>query len=87
MAKGAGMIRPDMATTLAQVTLDAELPQAALRRILRNAVADSFNAISVDGCTSTNDCVFMLANGASGVVVDGPRQLRRADRRRLRADA
>jgi glutamate N-acetyltransferase/amino-acid N-acetyltransferase len=76
MAKGAGMIRPNMATTLAQVTLDAELPQAALRRILRNAVAGSFNAISVDGCTSTNDCVFMLANGASGVAVDGPRQLR-----------
>ena len=45
MAKGAGMIRPNMATTLAQVTLDAELPQAALRRILRNAVAGSFNAI------------------------------------------
>src|SRR4051794_1533516 len=76
MAKGAGMVRPNMATTLAQVTLDAELPQAGLRRILRNAVADSFNAISVDGCTSTNDCVFMLANGASGVAVDGPRQLR-----------
>ena len=49
MAKGAGMIRPDMATTLAQVTLDAEVPQATLRRILRQAVADSFNAISVDG--------------------------------------
>ena len=76
MAKGAGMIRPDMATTLAQVTLDAEVPHTTLRRILRQAVADSFNAISVDGCTSTNDCVFMLANGASGVTVDGPRQLR-----------
>jgi glutamate N-acetyltransferase / amino-acid N-acetyltransferase len=76
IAKGAGMIRPDMATTLAHVTLDAELPQATLRRMLRQAVADSFNAISVDGCTSTNDCVFMLANGASGVTVDGPRQLR-----------
>jgi glutamate N-acetyltransferase/amino-acid N-acetyltransferase len=76
MAKGAGMIRPDMATTLAQVTLDAEVPATTLRRILRQAVADSFNAISVDGCTSTNDCVFMLANGASDVVVDGPRRLR-----------
>jgi glutamate N-acetyltransferase / amino-acid N-acetyltransferase len=76
MAKGAGMIRPDMATTLAQVTLDAEVPHTTLRRILRQAVADSFNAISVDGCTSTNDCVFMLANGASGVTVDGPRELR-----------
>jgi glutamate N-acetyltransferase / amino-acid N-acetyltransferase len=76
MAKGAGMIRPDMATTLAQVTLDAAVPHATLRRMLRHAVGESFNAISVDGCTSTNDCVFMLANGASGVAVDGPRQLR-----------
>jgi glutamate N-acetyltransferase/amino-acid N-acetyltransferase len=76
MAKGAGMIRPDMATTLAQVTLDAEVPSATLRRMLRQAVAESFNAISVDGCTSTNDCVFVLANGASGIAVDGPRQLR-----------
>jgi glutamate N-acetyltransferase/amino-acid N-acetyltransferase len=65
-----------MATTLAQVTLDADVPHTTVRRILRQAVADSFNAISVDGCTSTNDCVFMLANGASGVTVDGPRQLR-----------
>jgi glutamate N-acetyltransferase/amino-acid N-acetyltransferase len=76
MAKGAGMIRPDMATTLAQVTLDAEVPSATLRRMLRQATAESFNAISVDGCTSTNDCVFVLANGASGIPVDGPRQAR-----------
>ena len=76
MAKGAGMIRPDMATTLAQVTLDAEVPSATLRRMLRQAVAESFNAISVDGCTSTNDCVFVLANGASGIAVEGPRQVR-----------
>ena len=76
MAKGAGMIRPDMATTLAQVTLDAEVPSATLRRMLRQAAAESFNAISVDGCTSTNDCVFVLANGASGISVDGPRQVR-----------
>ena len=76
MAKGAGMIRPDMATTLAQVTLDAEVPSATLRRMLRQAAAESFNAISVDGCTSTNDCVFVLANGASGISVDGSRQVR-----------
>ena len=69
MAKGAGMIRPDMATTLAQVTTDAEVPPAGAAPVLPNAVADSFNAISVDGCTSTNDCVFLLANGASGVAV------------------
>jgi len=76
VAKGAGMIRPDMATTLAHVTMDAEVPHATLRRLLRQAVAGSFNAISVDGCTSTNDCVFVLANGASGAVVDGGRKLR-----------
>jgi glutamate N-acetyltransferase/amino-acid N-acetyltransferase len=78
MAKGAGMIRPDMATTLAQVTTDAAVPAPVLRRMLRDAVAGSFNAISVDGCTSTNDCVFVLANGASGVTIENS-----ADRRRL----
>ncbi len=76
VAKGAGMIRPDMATTLAHVTMDAELPHATLRRVLRQAVAGSFNSISVDGCTSTNDCVFVLANGASGLAVDGGRRER-----------
>jgi len=76
MAKGAGMIRPDMATTLAQVTLDAEVAPHALRRVLRDAVGGSFNAISVDGCTSTNDCVFILANGAGDVVVETARQVK-----------
>ncbi len=76
VAKGAGMIRPDMATTLAHITIDAEVPHAALRRVLRNAVAGSFNAISVDGCTSTNDCVFVLANGASGIAVESGRAVR-----------
>jgi len=76
IAKGAGMIRPDMATTLAHLTMDAEVPPATLRRMLRQASAASFNAISVDGCTSTNDCVFVLANGASGVAADGPRVVR-----------
>ena len=76
MAKGAGMIRPDMATTLAQVTVDAEVEPATLRRVMRDAVGGSFNAISVDGCTSTNDCVFILANGAGGVVVETTRQVK-----------
>ena len=70
MAKGAGMIRPDMATTLAQLTTDAEVSPAVLQQVLADAMADSFNAISVDGCTSTNDCVFLLANGASGATVE-----------------
>jgi glutamate N-acetyltransferase/amino-acid N-acetyltransferase len=56
--------------------MDAEVPPATLRRMLRQASAASFNAISVDGCTSTNDCVFVLANGASGVAADGPRVVR-----------
>jgi glutamate N-acetyltransferase/amino-acid N-acetyltransferase len=76
MAKGAGMIRPDMATTLAQITTDAAVAVPVLRRILRESMACSFNAISVDGCTSTNDCVFMLANGASGASVDSGRAAR-----------
>jgi len=75
MAKGAGMIHPNMATMLAFVTTDAQIDGAALRPMLRSAAADSFNAISVDGDTSTNDTLLVLANGASGVRVgtlDGP---------------
>jgi glutamate N-acetyltransferase/amino-acid N-acetyltransferase len=70
MAKGAGMIHPNMATMLAFVTTDALIDSAALRPMLRSAAADSFNAISVDGDTSTNDTLILLANGASGVRVD-----------------
>jgi glutamate N-acetyltransferase / amino-acid N-acetyltransferase len=70
MAKGSGMIEPMMATMLAFVTSDASVPAALLDRALREAVNDSFNAITVDGECSTNDCVMLLANGASGAVVD-----------------
>ncbi|HET6947304.1 MAG TPA: bifunctional glutamate N-acetyltransferase/amino-acid acetyltransferase ArgJ [bacterium] len=66
MAKGAGMIHPDMATTLCFLTTDAAVPAPVLRRALRQAVDRSFNAISVDGDTSTNDTVFLLANGHAG---------------------
>jgi glutamate N-acetyltransferase/amino-acid N-acetyltransferase len=75
IAKGAGMIHPNMATLLSFVTTDALIDGAALRPMLRSAAADSFNAISVDGDTSTNDTLLLLANGASGVRVgtlDGP---------------
>lgn len=65
MAKGSGMIHPRMATTLAFVLTDAVVPPAALRTALRHAVAGSFNRISVDGDTSTNDTVAVFANGAS----------------------
>jgi len=69
MAKGAGMIRPDMATTLTQVTTDAAVEPLLLRRLLRAGIGASFNVISVDGTQSTNDCALVLANGASGVSV------------------
>ena len=70
IAKGSGMIEPMMATMLGFVTTDAGVPAALLTRALREAVDDSFNAITVDGECSTNDCVMLLANGASGAVVD-----------------
>jgi len=65
MAKGSGMIHPRMATTLAFVMTDAAVTPAALRTALKQAVERSFNRISVDGDTSTNDTVAVLANGAS----------------------
>jgi len=70
MAKGSGMIEPMMATMLAFLTTDADVPQPLLDRALRDAVHDTFNAITVDGECSTNDCVMVLANGASGATVD-----------------
>jgi glutamate N-acetyltransferase/amino-acid N-acetyltransferase len=70
MAKGSGMIEPMMATMLGFVTTDAGVPKALLDRALREVVNDTFNAITVDGDSSTNDCVMILANGASGVTVD-----------------
>jgi glutamate N-acetyltransferase/amino-acid N-acetyltransferase len=75
IAKGAGMIHPNMATLLAFVTTDALVDSAALRPMLRSAADETFNMISVDGDTSTNDTLLVLANGASGVRVgtlDGP---------------
>lgn len=65
-AKGAGMIHPNMATMLAFVVTDAAAPPTVLRRALRAAVGRTFNAITVDGDTSTNDTLALLANGASG---------------------
>jgi glutamate N-acetyltransferase/amino-acid N-acetyltransferase len=70
MAKGSGMIEPRMATMLGYLTTDAEVEPAMLRRALREASRFTFNAITVDGESSTNDCVFALASGASGVRVD-----------------
>ncbi|HYM24464.1 MAG TPA: bifunctional glutamate N-acetyltransferase/amino-acid acetyltransferase ArgJ [Vicinamibacterales bacterium] len=70
MAKGSGMIEPMLATMLAFVTTDADVPPALLSRALTEAVDESFNAITVDGDCSTNDCVMLLANGASSVAID-----------------
>ncbi|MYB18644.1 MAG: bifunctional glutamate N-acetyltransferase/amino-acid acetyltransferase ArgJ [Holophagales bacterium] len=67
IAKGAGMMAPDMATTLAFVTTDVKASPAALDLALRTAVEPTFNSITVDGDTSTNDCILLLANGAAGV--------------------
>ena len=70
MAKGSGMIHPDLATMLAVVTTDYPLEHREAIEFLRPAVEQSFNAISVDGEPSTNDCVLLLANGASGAARD-----------------
>lgn len=67
MTKGSGMIQPNMATTLGFVMTDAVVSPALLRTALKRAVDRSYNRISVDGDTSTNDTVAVLANGASGV--------------------
>ncbi|MGC7881711.1 bifunctional glutamate N-acetyltransferase/amino-acid acetyltransferase ArgJ [Desulforudis sp. 1031] len=66
MAKGSGMIHPNMATMLAFVTTDAAVAPGALQRAVRNAVEVSFNMISVDGDTSTNDMLVVMANGLAG---------------------
>ena len=70
MAKGSGMIEPMMATMLGFITTDAAVPLPLLQRALKDVVNDTFNAITVDGECSTNDCVMILANGASGVTID-----------------
>jgi glutamate N-acetyltransferase/amino-acid N-acetyltransferase len=67
-AKGAGMIQPNMATMLGFVVTDADIGPALLSRALRQAVRGTFNAITVDGDTSTNDTVAVLASGASGAL-------------------
>jgi glutamate N-acetyltransferase/amino-acid N-acetyltransferase len=69
MAKGAGMIAPSMATMLSVITTDAALAPALLRTLLQEATEQTFNRISVDGDMSTNDAVFALASGRSGLTV------------------
>lgn len=70
MAKGSGMIHPNMATMLAFVTTDGEVERDYLEKLLLESVAESYNMISVDGDTSTNDTLLAFANGASGVKIE-----------------
>jgi len=70
MAKGSGMIEPNMATMLGFLTTDAKVPPALLRQALVSSARDTFNAITVDGECSTNDCLIAMASGASSVVID-----------------
>jgi glutamate N-acetyltransferase / amino-acid N-acetyltransferase len=71
MAKGSGMIEPNMATMLGFLTTDAQVAPGMLRQALQASAQDTFNAITVDGECSTNDCLFAMASGASGVAIDG----------------
>lgn len=68
MAKGSGMIHPNMGTMLAFITTDAVISRMLLQKLLKECVDDTYNMISVDGDTSTNDMVTILANGKSGCV-------------------
>jgi glutamate N-acetyltransferase/amino-acid N-acetyltransferase len=70
IAKGAGMICPDMATMLGFIATDAEISPATLAKLHKQAVRQSFNAITIDGDTSTNDACLLIASGDSGVSLD-----------------
>lgn len=69
IAKGSGMIHPNMATMLGFITTDAAIDNATLQQLLKNTNDKTFNRIVVDGDTSTNDMVIMLANGTSGIEI------------------
>ena len=87
MAKGSGMIHPNMATMLVYVTTDAKADPADLQKMLSAAVDKSFNMCTVDGDTSTNDSIFLLANGASGVEIKTEEDGRDANWGRIMAAA
>ncbi len=70
MAKGAAMLAPNMATMLAVLTTDADVDPVTLKRLLAEGVDGSFNVLTTDGCTSTNDTVIILASGVAGPVGD-----------------
>jgi len=70
MSKGSGMIHPNMATMLGYITTDAAIPQPLLQLLVKDVANASFNCITVDGDTSTNDALMLIATGKSGVVID-----------------
>ena len=73
MAKGSGMIHPQMATMLAAITTDAQVAPGELGRFLRRAADRTFNCLTIDGDTSTNDTLLVMANGASGAAIGDSR--------------
>ena len=75
MAKGSGMVHPDMATILCFITTDAWIEADIMQAMLKKACDRSFNAVSVDGDSSTNDSLLMFANGASGINVESEEDL------------
>ncbi len=75
VAKGAGMIRPDMATMLAFIATDIGVDEGLLQRSLDNAVGESFNRITVDGDTSTNDACVLIATGSNGLTLSSDREV------------
>ncbi|MBL4608724.1 MAG: bifunctional glutamate N-acetyltransferase/amino-acid acetyltransferase ArgJ [Pseudomonadales bacterium] len=70
ISKGAGMIKPNMATMLAFIATDALIPRNLLQKLHSELVKNSFNRITIDGDTSTNDCCMLMATGQSGVLID-----------------
>ena len=76
MAKGSGMVHPNMATILCFITTDACMQAKAMQSMLKRATAVSFNTLSVDGDTSTNDTLIMMANGATGISPSSDKDLR-----------
>jgi len=77
IAKGAGMIRPDLATMLCYLLTDVQASSAGLKQLLASACDRSFNRISIDGDTSTNDTVLIMANGRSGIDIGDRAHLKR----------
>lgn len=77
MAKGSGMIHPNMATMLGFITTDASVSSSSMQQMLRDAADKSFNMLTVDGDTSTNDSLIMLANGASGVKAESKEDIKK----------